>query len=88
MSGRSALDRLIAARPHHVHKLTAKDSTGRKAYYFVYVPPARERAFMAAFGGAGLLNLEEFGRVIAANYGDAPSPETRTLLRERYGISI
>ena len=88
MSGRTALDRLIAAQAHHVHKLTAKDSTGRKAYYFVYVPPARERAFMAAFAGTGLLNLEEYGRVIAANYGDAPSPETRILLRERYGISI
>ncbi len=84
----SHADREIARRGHHVHKLKAKDLSGRWAYYFVLVEPSRERAFLRAIGGKGIINLEEFGRVIASNFGEHPNEDTRNLLKERFGFEV
>lgn len=85
---RSYVDREIARQGHLVHKLKAKDSTGRWAYYFILVQPQRERAFMERIAGDGMMELESYGRVVASNYGTEPSPETRRLLKERYGWDV
>lgn len=85
---KSFVEREIARRGHHVHKLKAKDSTGRWAYYFVLVEPNREQVFLRAMDGDGMINLESFGRVLASNYGEEPSDETRRLLKERYDFDV
>ncbi len=85
---RSHADQLIARSGHLIHKLKAKDTTGRWAYYFVYVEAAKERAFLAAIDGDGIINLEDYGRVIASCYGETPSEEIRTFLREKYGFEV
>lgn len=84
----SFADREIGRRGHHIHKLKAKDSTGRWAYYFVLVEPTKDRAFLAAIRGEGMINLDDYGRVIASNYGDEPSLEVKRMLKERYGFDI
>jgi hypothetical protein len=84
----SFADRLVAERGHLVHKLKAKDNTGRWAYYFVYVSNTNEAAFMAAIDGDGMIDLEDYGRVIASCYGENPNEETRLLLRRRYGFEV
>lgn len=78
----------IARRGHLIHKLKAKDSTGRWAYYFVLVTPQRERDFLAAIGGDGMIDLEDFGRVVASNYGEEPNDQTRALLKDTYGFDV
>jgi hypothetical protein len=80
--------REIARRGHLIHKLTAKDSTGRRACYFVLVEPHREKAFFAAIAGDSVIDLEDFGRVIASNYGEEPSECTRTYLKDTYGFDV
>lgn len=85
---RGWLDRRIAANGHLVHKLKAKDATGRWAFYFVFVQPWREKAFLQALATSASLDLEEYGQVIAANYGEEPSEATRALLRSRYGFEV
>jgi hypothetical protein len=76
---------------HHgsnIHKLKAKDSSGRWAYYFVLVDDDQEALFMAAIGGDGMIDLETFGTIVASSYGELPSEEVRQELKERYGFEV
>lgn len=85
---KSFVDQIIAKKGHLVHKLKAKDSTGRWAYYFVLVEPTREAAFMKAIEGDGMIDLEDYGKVIASCYGEEPNDEIRTMLKEKYGFEV
>lgn len=81
-------DREVAAMGHLIHKLKAKDSTGRWAYYFILVPPENETAFLADIAGDGVVDLERYGSVVASSYGETPSDEVRAYLKERYGFDV
>jgi len=85
---RSFVDRLIASEGHNIHKLKAKDSTGRWAYYFVRVPPEREMLFLQALERKGNIDLEDYGRVVASCYGETPNDEVRAYLKEKYGFDV
>jgi hypothetical protein len=85
---RSFADQIIAKKGHLVHKLKAKDSTGRWAYYFVLVEPAREQAFLAALKSDETIDLEDFGKVIASCYGEEPNDQIKEELKERYGFEV
>lgn len=87
-SKRSFVDQIIAKKGHLIHKLKAKDSTGRWAYYFVLVEAPREAQFLKAIKGDGMVDLEEFGKIIASCYGEEPSEEVRTFLKEKYGFEV
>jgi hypothetical protein len=85
---RSYTEQIIASRGHLIHKLKAKDTTGRWAYYFVLVQPHRERAFLKSIEGDGIINLEDYGQVIASCYGEAPTEEIKEFLLEKYGFKV
>jgi hypothetical protein len=85
---RSAVDQLIARSPHLIHKLSATDTTGRRAYYFVYIPANREAAFTEALKQPQTIQLEDYGKVIASCYGDAPTEEIRQFLKDKYGFDV
>lgn len=84
----SETDRYVAERGHLIHKLKAKDASGRWAYYFVLVEPEREAAFMAAIGGDGTLDIEDYGRVVASSYGEVPTEKVRQYLKDKYGFEV
>lgn len=84
----SFVDKLIAKKGHLIHKLKAKDSTGRWAYYFVLVEPPREQAFLDALDSNESIDLEDFGKVIASNYGEEPSEDVKKMLKDKYGFDI
>jgi hypothetical protein len=56
--GRSASSYGARLIQDNVHYLKGKDSTGRRACYFIYVPPARQHAFREALKKAAI-NLSE-----------------------------
>lgn len=85
---RSFVDQIIAKKGHLIHKLKAKDSTGRWAYYFVLVEAPREAAFLESIKGDGTVDLEEYGKVIASCYGEEPTQEVKDFLKERYGFEV
>jgi hypothetical protein len=85
---RSHTDELIARSGHLVHKLKAKDSTGRWAFYFVLVSPAKERLFLKAVNGKGTIDLEKYGKVIASCYGEHITEATKVYLKEKYGFDV
>ena len=94
-SGRTAInirdyaDSMVARSGHLIHKLKAKDTTGRSAYYFVLVQPHKEAQFLAAIDrGEGVIDLETHGTVIASCYGETPSPEIRAFLKTRFGFDV
>ncbi|MDJ0820369.1 MAG: caspase family protein [Paracoccaceae bacterium] len=78
----------FAREGHLIHKLKAKDSTGRWAYYFVHVEENREQDFLAAIASKGVIDLEDFGTVVASSYGEKPSDEVIDFLRETYGFDL
>ncbi len=80
--------RYISKQGHLVHKLKAKDSTDRWAYYFVLVMPMKEREFMAAIEGDGMIDLEDYGKVLASSYGEQPTDEVWQYLRDIYGFDV
>jgi hypothetical protein len=79
---------MISRSGHLIHKLKAKDTTDRWAYYFVLVPPNREKAFLAAIEGDGTIDMQDYGTVIASCYGERPNDEVKTYLKERYGFDV
>lgn len=79
---------LIGSLGHLIHKLKAKDTTGRWAYYFVLVMPKNERAFLNAIEGDGNLDLEDYGKIVASCYGEEPTAEVRDYLKEKYGFDV
>jgi len=86
---RSYTDQLIARSGHLVHKLKAKDSTGRWAYYFVLVQPAKEPFFLKAIeSNKETVDLETYGKVIASCYGEEPTQEIKDYLKEKYGFDV
>jgi hypothetical protein len=78
----------IAKRGHLIHKLKAKDSTGRWAYYFVLIEGELEQAFMQAIQSTKNIDLEDYGKVVASCYGEEPNAAIKTMLREKYGFII
>jgi hypothetical protein len=85
---RSYVDQIVASKGHCIHKLKAKDTTGRWAYYFVLVEPYKERRFLAAMSGEGIIDLEHYGKVIASCYGEEPTQEIKDFLKEKYGFEV
>ncbi|MDJ0617298.1 MAG: hypothetical protein QNJ63_11225 [Calothrix sp. MO_192.B10] len=81
-------DRFLARQGHLIHKLKAKDSTGRWAYYFVYIEPSREKAFMNALDSNQSIDLEDYGKVIGSCYGEKPNEQLRNLLKDKYGFEV
>lgn len=82
------MDREIARNGHLIHKLKAKDTTGRWAYYFVFVQAAKERLFLRAIDGDGIIDLEKYGKVIASCYGEEPSDEVKDFLKDKYDFRV
>lgn len=87
-SRRNFVDQIIAKKGHLIHKLKAKDTTGRWAYYFVLVEAPREAAFLKSIEGDGTVDLEDYGKVIASCYGEEPTEEVKTYLKEKYGFEV
>ena len=85
---RSFFEKEIARSGNLIHKLKAKDTTGRWAYYFVYVIAAKERLFLRALEGDGTVDLEKYGKVIASCYGEEPTQEVKDFLKEKYDFNV
>lgn len=84
--GGSFRAKLLRERRTLIHRIKAKDSTGRWAVYYVYVAEAREPAFLAAIQGDQSIDLEEFGEIIASCYGEEPTEDVRRKLKDEYGF--
>jgi len=80
-------DKIISNKGEYIHKISAIDATGKKAYYFVLVDPKREDKFLTAINN-GNLDLEDYGQVIASCYGEEPTKEVKTLMKGKYGFDI
>lgn len=78
----------IAKRGNLIHKLKAKDTTGRWAYYFVLVMENMEQAFLKAIEDDGTIDLEYYGRVVESCYGEKPNDEVKLYLKEKFGFDV
>ena len=82
-------DDIIRRSGHLIHKLKAKDTTGRWAYYFLLVKPEHEAAFLKAIDeNKGTIDLEDYGKVVASCYGEEPTEEVKNYLKEKYGFEV
>lgn len=82
------VDKYIATRGHEVHKIKAKDSTGKWAYYFVLVEQKSEATFLAALDSNQSIDLESYGSVLGSCYGEKPSKALRIFLKKKYDFDV
>jgi hypothetical protein len=85
---RSFKDKLVSLLGDDIHKLKARDTTGRWAYYYVLVPEEREHFFLNEIEGNGTVDLEDYGEVIASCYGEGPTFEMRSFVKDVYGFDV
>lgn len=78
----------ISKAGHLVHKIKAKDSTGKWAYYFVLVDCENERQFLNALKSDEIIDLEEYGMVLASCYGETPNEAVKQFLKEKYDFIV
>ena len=83
-----AMRRYVAGCGERIHRLSGKDTTGRRACYLVLVPHGRERAFNAAIAGTGMIDLETLGDVVDSCYGEEPDAAMRERVRANYGFLL
>jgi hypothetical protein len=81
-------NKFFAERGDLIHKITAKDSTGRWAYYYVYVRPALEEEFTQALKSNQNIDLEVYGKVIGKCYGEKPNDKLKAFLKDKYGFDV
>ena len=72
-------------RGNNVFLVRGNDSTGRPAWYFVLVDPAKRAAFRKAFSGQ--LQLNAYGRILASGFGAEPPPDVRERMKTEYGFT-
>jgi hypothetical protein len=82
---RSYTDRVRRERANNVFLVRGNDSTGRPAWYFVLVDPAKKAAFRKAF--TGQVELNAYGRIIASGYGTDPPADVRERMTTEYGFT-
>ncbi|MCH2546388.1 MAG: hypothetical protein MK052_02095 [Alphaproteobacteria bacterium] len=82
--------RLIGKRGHLIHKLSATDINGRSAYYFLLVDVEKENAFIERVRNpqGDILELEDYGTVIASCFGEHPNAETKKFLKTTYDLEV
>jgi len=80
----SFADRVRRERANNVFLVRGNDSTGRPAWYFLLVDPAKKAAFRKA--AKGQLELNAYGRIIASGYGDDPPDDVRERMKTEYGF--
>ena len=78
-------DRVRRERGNNLFLVRGNDSTGRAAWYFVLVDPAKRAAFRKAFSGQ--VELNAYGRIIASGYGTDPPASVRERMKAEYGFT-
>ncbi len=81
----SFADRVRRERSNNVFLVRGNDSTGRPAWYFLLVDPAKRAAFRKA--AADQLELNAYGRIIASGYGTGPPEVVRERMKTEYGFT-
>lgn len=81
----SFADRVRRERASNVFLVRGNDSTGRAAWYFLLVDPAKRAAFRKASGGE--LELNAYGRIVASGYGIDPPADVRERMKTEYGFT-
>lgn len=77
----------IANNAGSVHEISGKDTTGKKAYYYIFVPPGREREFLSAFEDDGIVvDLDEYGIVLGSYYAEDIDKRKKGQILALYGF--
>jgi hypothetical protein len=72
-------------RGSNLFLVRGNDSTGRAAWYFVLVDPAKKSAFRKAFSGQ--VELTAYGRIINSGYGTDPPASVMERMKTEYGFT-
>ena len=81
----SFVDKIRRERANNLFLVRGNDSTGRAAWYFVLVDPAKKTAFRKA--STGQLELNAYGRIVASGYGADPPTDVRDRMKTEYGFT-
>ena len=78
---------VTSSQKHLLYFVTAKDARFLDAYYYVMVDRGKEKKFEKDFAG-GYINLEDYGKILASDYGREPSARVKQRLKDEYGFDV
>lgn len=67
-----------------LHLLSDTDETGKKAYYFIKVPPEKRESFLEMTKSGKPANLLHYGEIVFSAYG-TPSQQILHWMHDQYG---
>ena len=65
--------------------ISGKDNEGRDTYYYIICSSQKLDALRKV--KTGMLNLSEYGKIIASGWGTEASPEVKAELLAKYGFN-
>ncbi len=80
----SHLDKLIKSSQTPIHLVKSIDDNNRKCFFFVMASKLKIRAMQSIKNG--MVNLSEYGVIVASGFGHEVPVETKLMLMEKYGF--
>ena len=69
-----------------VHFIQCEDIKGRSTYHLVRAPIHKIRALQAQ--ESPVCDIAMYGDVLLSGFGDAPTPQTKAWIAEKYGVDM
>lgn len=80
----SFVDKIIKSGHTPIHFIRCKDAAGRDCYYFLLA--SYERIKHLTRNKQPVLNVGDYGKIIASGFGKEPSAEIKAMLLEKYNF--
>ena len=80
----SFVSKLIKSGSVPIHFMRGKDPEGRDAYYFVMC--SHKKIELIKNTEKEVINVHDYGKVVASGFGAEPSDEVKQMLKDEYGF--
>ena len=82
----SFVDRLVKSGSIPIHLIRAKDKSGEDAWYYILSSHDKMRVLAGDNSDSSIVNLEEYGQIVASGFGREPTVESKRMLKEKYNF--
>ena len=85
MSRRSFTDIIKSSRSSDVYLIRGKDTTNRRAWYYLLVEKTKKRLFENDVKSSQM-QLTDYGTIVYSGYGENPPEDIRQKMEDEYGF--
>jgi hypothetical protein len=82
----SFVKKMIASSPEPIHFLCGRVAGGLQCYWFIMCPKMKFDMLATKFQKEELVNLEEYGVIVASGWGSVPTEDVKQQLKADYNF--